>query len=387
MLAPGLRIAWVVAPESVISRLVQMKQGADLHTATFTQMVAYEAAAGGFLTPLALFHMAWSTLLGIVIGASVSYFFSMRQERTYQSNTRVQVMSAPQSVSNPYSYYNDQQLAKTYVQTLRTRPILDAVEEKMGRKIGYGQISARTISDTQLIDISVEYNDAQLAADFANMLVKVFTEKNAEMQAGRFLESEQSLQGQLAQVDAQIQALQTQSNEVSSAATEATLSKARAEITRLEGEILTLQAEIDTLSSRPAVGVGTATPTIAPGDKVKLNEKEMRLKLLQNTYNLYQQIYSPQQFVLFVGLATLVSLYALAAIAYRTWEGGITLNRLTILGWNLINIGILVGLLVRQVKADNRTWAVSMHAAFGMGMPVYVAWALFVVLAMPWLFR
>ena len=26
-----------------------MKQGADLHTSTFTQMVAYEAARGGFL--------------------------------------------------------------------------------------------------------------------------------------------------------------------------------------------------------------------------------------------------------------------------------------------------------------------------------------------------
>ncbi len=86
-------------------------------------------------------------------------------------------------------------------------------------------------------------------------------------------------------------------------------------------------------------------------------------------------------------LATLVSLYALAAIVYRTWEGGITLNRLTILGWNLINIGILVGLLLRQVRADRNTWAASMQAAFGMGMPVYVAWALFVVLAMPWLFR
>ncbi len=48
-LAPGLRIGWVVAPEAVIFRLVQMKQGADLHTATFTQMVAYEAAHGGFL--------------------------------------------------------------------------------------------------------------------------------------------------------------------------------------------------------------------------------------------------------------------------------------------------------------------------------------------------
>jgi 2-aminoadipate transaminase len=48
-LAPGLRIAWVVAPESVVTRLVQMKQGADLHSSTFCQMVAYEVAKDGFL--------------------------------------------------------------------------------------------------------------------------------------------------------------------------------------------------------------------------------------------------------------------------------------------------------------------------------------------------
>ena len=48
-LAPGLRIAWVVAPETVITKLVQIKQGADLHTSTFCQYVAYEVARGGFL--------------------------------------------------------------------------------------------------------------------------------------------------------------------------------------------------------------------------------------------------------------------------------------------------------------------------------------------------
>lgn len=48
-LAPGLRIGWVVAPEAVMERLLQMKQGADLHTSTFNQMVAYEASRGGFL--------------------------------------------------------------------------------------------------------------------------------------------------------------------------------------------------------------------------------------------------------------------------------------------------------------------------------------------------
>ncbi|MBP1702750.1 MAG: aminotransferase [Chloroflexi bacterium] len=49
ILAPGLRLAWVVAPPEVIGKLVQAKQGADLHTATFNQFVAYEVARGGFL--------------------------------------------------------------------------------------------------------------------------------------------------------------------------------------------------------------------------------------------------------------------------------------------------------------------------------------------------
>ena len=49
ILAPGIRLAWVIAPPQVIDKLVQAKQGADLHTATFNQMVAYEVARGGFL--------------------------------------------------------------------------------------------------------------------------------------------------------------------------------------------------------------------------------------------------------------------------------------------------------------------------------------------------
>ena len=49
ILAPGVRLAWVVAPTQVISKLVQAKQGVDLHTATFNQIVAYEVGKGGFL--------------------------------------------------------------------------------------------------------------------------------------------------------------------------------------------------------------------------------------------------------------------------------------------------------------------------------------------------
>jgi 2-aminoadipate transaminase len=48
-LAPGVRLGWIVAPPDVISKLVQLKQGADLHTSTFGQMVVYEVAKDGFL--------------------------------------------------------------------------------------------------------------------------------------------------------------------------------------------------------------------------------------------------------------------------------------------------------------------------------------------------
>jgi len=49
VLAPGLRVAWIVAPPDVIAKLVQIKQSTDLHTSTFTQMVVYEAARDGFI--------------------------------------------------------------------------------------------------------------------------------------------------------------------------------------------------------------------------------------------------------------------------------------------------------------------------------------------------
>jgi len=48
-LAPGLRLGWIVAPPEVITKLVQLKQGADLHTSTFVQVVAHEVARDGFL--------------------------------------------------------------------------------------------------------------------------------------------------------------------------------------------------------------------------------------------------------------------------------------------------------------------------------------------------
>jgi len=48
-LAPGIRLAWVVAPTEVIRKMVMAKQGTDLQSSTFAQIVAYEVARNGFI--------------------------------------------------------------------------------------------------------------------------------------------------------------------------------------------------------------------------------------------------------------------------------------------------------------------------------------------------
>ena len=47
-LSPGLRVGWVVAGAEVISRLVLMKQAADLHSSTINQMAIHQVAKAGF---------------------------------------------------------------------------------------------------------------------------------------------------------------------------------------------------------------------------------------------------------------------------------------------------------------------------------------------------
>ncbi len=86
-------------------------------------------------------------------------------------------------------------------------------------------------------------------------------------------------------------------------------------------------------------------------------------------------------------LAAIVSLYALSATVYRTIQGGITINRLTIIGWNSINIGILFLLIYKQVKDGPAQWLRSLQWTFSRATIAYMLWALFLVIAIPWLFR
>jgi 2-aminoadipate transaminase len=49
MVVPGFRLGWIVAPTQVLQIAARAKQATDLHTATFTQMIAHDISQGNFM--------------------------------------------------------------------------------------------------------------------------------------------------------------------------------------------------------------------------------------------------------------------------------------------------------------------------------------------------
>lgn len=86
-------------------------------------------------------------------------------------------------------------------------------------------------------------------------------------------------------------------------------------------------------------------------------------------------------------IAALVSLYTMAAVVYRTVLGGLTINRTAVIGWNSINISLLVMLIYRQLRYGRENWIKYMHDVFRVGINTYLAWALLMIIAIPLLFH
>ncbi|WP_417251817.1 PLP-dependent aminotransferase family protein [Castellaniella sp.] len=75
VLAPGMRLGYVVAPREIISKLVQIKQATDLHTASVTQMAVFETIRHGFLKAhLPKVRALYQRQCGYMLDALQQYF-------------------------------------------------------------------------------------------------------------------------------------------------------------------------------------------------------------------------------------------------------------------------------------------------------------------------
>jgi non-specific protein-tyrosine kinase len=120
----------------------------------------------------------WLMVACVAVATASSYYGTTKMPRIYQATTTVMVGQSLEQV-NPSSQdlYMSQQLAQTYAEMVRRRPILESAAQAMG--LAYvpsaGSISTRQVAGTQLLEISVRDTNPErarvLADEVANQLI------------------------------------------------------------------------------------------------------------------------------------------------------------------------------------------------------------------------
>lgn len=92
--------------------------------------------------------------------------------------------------------------------------------------------------------------------------------------------------------------------------------------------------------------------------------------------------------VALTALALIVSLYLFSAILYRTAADGLTMNRVTVIGWNALNIVLLALALIAQARAGRGgDWIGALQRLARGGAVAYAIWGVALIASLPWLFR
>jgi hypothetical protein len=89
-----------------------------------------------------------------------------------------------------------------------------------------------------------------------------------------------------------------------------------------------------------------------------------------------------------VGLGALtwiLNVYALAAVAGRVLESGLTPNRFAVLGWNVTTLLMLTSAAVRLWSVRRQPWAAAFREAIGRFAPLAAVWAVALLIVLPFL--
>jgi len=147
----------------------------------------------GFLSTL----VRWLPLLilGPLLAALVGYLVAQMIPPTYQASATVDANASASASTEDLQVA--QQLARSYVETIRARPILEEAATNAGINLPYATLADRVrvqnVRDTQLLRVTVEDSDPEAAARLANAIVDVFNAHEQQARAQHFDTSRQNL--------------------------------------------------------------------------------------------------------------------------------------------------------------------------------------------------
>lgn len=153
---------------------------------------------------------AWLIALAGLLAGGAAYFVSKRATPIYEASTRL-LISAPSSINgavDPTALVTAQTMTSTYSQMLMDRPVLQGVIDGLKLQTTPDDleknISVDVVTNTQLLTITVKDPQPAQAANIANVMASVFSDRIRELQSERYAASRDGLQKQVSDMEQQI---------------------------------------------------------------------------------------------------------------------------------------------------------------------------------------
>jgi len=160
------------------------------------------------------FYLFWAWLWVIIVAGllagTMAYLVSMRTRPIYETSTRLLVSDPPAMRSIDYTgIVSSQTMTRTYAEMLVERPVLQGVIDQLSLPRTPEElkesISVELVRDTQLLVVSVQDPNPTLAAEIANTIARVFTDRIRELQSQRYSATREGLAKQVSDMEQQIE--------------------------------------------------------------------------------------------------------------------------------------------------------------------------------------
>ncbi len=156
-----------------------------------------------------LLNWAWLIALAGLLAAIALYVISINTTPLYETSTRLLISDPPAMRSlDTSAMVSTQTQTSTYAEMLLDRPVLQGVIDILKLQTTSDDlkeyVSVEIVRNTQLILVTVQDPNPLQAADIANTLAVVFTDRIRELQSQRYASTQKGLAQQVLEMEKQV---------------------------------------------------------------------------------------------------------------------------------------------------------------------------------------
>ena len=216
-----------------------------------------------------LWSWVWLIISAGVIAGAVAYLVSIHTTPIYQSSTRL-LVSDPPALSNVNygGMVSSQNMTGTYAQMMVDDPVLQGVIDQLKLHTTTLElnksITVDIVPNTQLLVVSVRDPNPARAANIANAIASVFTNRIIQLQSQRYAASLDGLQKQITDMDQQIAATNTT---IVATTDQATLLELQARLTQyrsIYASLVTNYEQVRLAEEQTSTSVVVSQPAAVP---------------------------------------------------------------------------------------------------------------------------